>query len=374
MKKGILFLFIGILLLSIPVVVFVAGKNTEMRKRAAPATTLSISPATVSKKVDDLITFEVKIDTADNQVATVQLAITYDPLILRAEDITNGSFAPTIRVSGKTDTTGKASITVGAKNTSEPIKGSGTIAVLTMKALSATTGSTTIRFAPAPETFANALGEGEQNVLVGATGSNVTITNANGTSPTPSPTGSFFSPTPTATPSDTLTPTTTPSETPSITPSATPSGSLTPTPEGEAGSSAVIIETPVTDESVSSDMPTFTGTAPPGSSVTLTIYSEPTTVVVTTDANGNWSYTPSSPLAAGSHTVVALATNPQTGATSTQTTTFIVASGEEGTSPNQSSTSSIPASGNPIFTVFLITIALLFITAGTVIPTIIRSI
>ena len=123
MKKVLLFVFIGLIILAIPATVFLVGQNQEIRKRAAPASTLSLSPSTTTKKVGDTFTVEVKIDTGTNQVGVIQLRIVYDPAKLQGVDITNGPLAPSISVSGKIDATGKASITVGAKNNTQPITG-----------------------------------------------------------------------------------------------------------------------------------------------------------------------------------------------------------------------------------------------------------
>ena len=70
---------------------------------------------------------------------------------------------------------------------------------------------------------------------------------------------------------------------------ASPSGSLK-------------ITTTFSDGKTTDDTPTIQGKAPPGSTVTITIHSSnPQTVVVTADANGNWVYTTTPPLESGTH-------------------------------------------------------------------------
>lgn len=64
------------------------------------------------------------------------------------------------------------------------------------------------------------------------------------------------------------------------------------------------IITPKKDEKFSDQKPLFKGTAPVGSTVTVTIHSdEQITSKVTTDKNGNWSFRPSSALSPGIHTI-----------------------------------------------------------------------
>lgn len=349
MKKVFLFLFIGLLLLAIPATVFLVGKNQEVRKRAAPASTLTLTPTAVTKKVGDTFTLEVKLDAATNQVGIIQLRIVYDPAKLQAQDITNGPLAPSIRVSGKIDPIGKASITVGAQSAAQPITGSGTIAVLTMKVLESAATPISVRFAPAPETFANAIGEGDANVLIGTTPANITLLNADGSQPTPGPTpqgGSELNATPTATPS------------------ATPSLFITPTASesAQATPSAITIDSIQANEQVFTDKPTFSGKAPPGSTVTLTIYSAPRTVVVTVDENGNWTYTPTEGLEAGPHTVVALASDPTTGETQTTTIPFSV----------DASGSGMPVSGSVNTTILLIVLGTLLFLTGALVPVFIQ--
>lgn len=346
MKKLFLYFSIAIILLGIPISVFLVSRNQDLRKRAAPATTLFLSPAVITKNIGETFSLDVKIDTAENQVGVIQLKLEYDPTKLEAVDITNGALAPTIRVSGKIDEAGVASITVGAKSTAEPITESGTIAVVTLKAIAATTEPITVKFSAPPETYANALSEGENNVLIGMTPATVTIQNL----------GSSLTPT--------LTPTATPLVTPTATPIATLSGTLTPTltPTQSATPAALSITSIQPNENITTSTPTFSGSVQPGYTITLTIYSEPRTVVVTVDENGNWTYTPEEGLDNGPHTVVALATNPTTGETQTSTVPFVV-NGE-----GSSTESAVPVTGSVQTTMMLLGLALLCFIIGGSIP------
>lgn len=338
--KKIVFILIGIvLLLGIPATVFLSSRNQELRKKAAPATTLTLSPSVVTKKVGEEFTLEAKINTADNQVVAAQINLTFDSTKLEAISITNGAAFPNILSSGAIDA-GTASIAVGAVNTTTPITGTGTAAIIKFKTLTATTTPISIIFSP--ETFVGALGEGTTNVLISTIPSTITITNPTETIPT-------ITPTQKASPTIMLTPT----------PTSTSSAAKVAT------SSALQITSPTNNQSIATTKPAITGKAPPNSTVTITIYSEPQTVTVVTDGNGNWKYVVPDPLEAGPHTIVVAALDPVTNVTKTATLAFVV-SDQSGTSATGSA---MPISGSIENTLTLLFIGLFFILAGAFIPT-----
>lgn len=325
MKKIGLLLVVVVLLVAIPATVFLVGRSQELRKRAAPATSLAFSPATISKKVNDTFSIEATIDTGTNQVVAAELHITFDPVKLEAQTITSGALFPNILASGVVDR-GTASITVGAASATKPVTGTGTIAVIKFKALDKTDTPVQIRFAP--NTFVGSLGEGSTNVLVGSTPANITITNG-------------------ATGAGTLTPTPTPK---------------VASPSGQASPSAVLISSPAKDGSTNSTTPKITGKAAPNSTVTITIYSTPQTVVVTADEMGNWTYTPTTPLDPGPHSIVATATD-ASGATQTSTTSFVITEATE---------SAQPVAGTMEVTYVLLALAVLFLLSGVTTALVIR--
>jgi hypothetical protein len=338
MKKVFLIGIIILFLVAIPATVFLVAQRQELRKKAAPATTLTLAPATTARKVGDEFSLDVAIDTAENQVVAVEIHLTFDASILEALTITNGQLFPNVLASGIVEA-GTVSITVGAQSATVPVSGAGTAATIRLKALKATTTPTSVRFAA--NTFAGALGEGATNVLVGTTPATVTIQGTGG-----STSGSSGLPTSAPTPTTGIITTniTTPSPTPVKL--ATAAGSLEET--------AFEILSPA-DNAQASKQPLIKGTAAPGSTITVTIYSEPITGLATADANGNWTYTPPNSLAAGPHNIVASAQDPLTGATQTTTSTFIVA-GAGGESATESGT---PIAGN-------FTITLLVLLSGAV--------
>lgn len=294
---------IGIL----PAAIYLVGQRQEIRKKAAPATTLSIIPAISSKKTDDIFSIEITIDTGENQVVASELHISFDPTKLEAQTITNGPLFPNILASGTIES-GLASITVGAADAKQPVKGTNTVAIVRFKAIAKTDSPTAIKLGA--NTFVGGLGEGAVNVLVGTTPATVTITEAE-VQATPSPTP------------------------------ATPSANLS-------------IVSPTKDSTATQDKPVIAGKANPGTTVTLTIYSTPQTVTITADGDGNWSYTPKTALEAGPHNIVASATD-QNGNTHTATSAFVVAASTE---------SAIPVSGTVEITYLLLLIGIGFMVFG----------
>ncbi|MBI3385547.1 hypothetical protein HY031_00515 [Candidatus Gottesmanbacteria bacterium] len=343
--KRIVFIIVGFLiLLAIPVTVYLVSQRQEIRQKAAPATTLSLSPATVSAKAGDTFTLEVKIDTADNQVVASELHVTFDPNFLQAQSITNGALFPNILTSGVVESAA-ASIAVGAASSTQPVKGTGTAAIIRFKALAKTTTPTSVRFAST--TFVGGLGESSTNVLVGTSPAQVTISDAAGATTSAQ----------TSTGSASL------SQNPALSLGNTSSSSA------QASSSAVTITSPAQSSAATSSQPMITGKAPPGSVVTIVIHSTGTiTATVTADANGNWSYTPTTPLDPGSHSVVASATNPATGQVQTSTIPFVVASGGAGSG----SQSAIPVTGAVENTIILLSISLLMLLGGLLLPALAR--
>ena len=355
MKKVFLYISIGIIIIAIPISIFLVGKEKDIRARAAPATTLSLTPATVTEKAGDEFDIDVTIDPATNQVTVLQLTLVYDPTKLEALTFKNGPLTPSILISQKIDPSGKAVIKVGAASTTNPITTTGTVAVIHMKALAASVSPVSVRFAPDPDTYVSALGNNATNALVGSSPASVTISNADGSQAT------------SAAPTLAAQPTTTSS--------ATLSTELSPTPEAsdsaQASPSAVEITSVQENQQVDSQTPVISGKGVPGSTITIVIHStDPQTATVTVDANGNWVYTPTTPLAPGPHTVEAMATDPANGTTQTTTTDIVVTNGSQ--DAGTASGSAIPTTGNDGITILLIIIGLLFFVSGASLPVFIQ--
>jgi hypothetical protein len=340
MKRIVIIVVSLILLLAIPASVFLTMRTQELRKKAAPATTLTLTPTTITKGVGEEFTLEARMNTGDNQIVAVELNLTFDPTKLQADWIHNGTMFPNILSSG-TVGNGTVSIALGATNTTTPITGTGTVATIKFKTLAPTTAPIAVRFAA--DTFVGALNEGSTNALTSSVPATITITGGGSTGVTPTTTITAAT-----TPTVTLTPT--------LTPTLGASDSASP--------SAVSIESPSRNERVETLQPTIIGKAPPGSVVTVTVYSDPITVTVTADANGDWSYTLTEPLASGPHTIVVAAQDAETGQSHTATLAFVVATDGD----NGASGSATPVAGAVENTIALLALGFIFIGMGAFIP------
>lgn len=99
------------------------------------------------------------------------------------------------------------------------------------------------------------------------------------------------------------------------------------------------ILTPKKDQGLTDSQPLFKGTAKPGENVQIVIHSsQAIQTQVTTDKNGNWSYTPQEPLTPGTHTIT-ITTKDISGILKTITQSFVVyASGTQIQNANGSPT------------------------------------
>ena len=84
---------VGILVLvgGLIVGIILVRQSQELTGRAAPATTLKISPASQTKLPGQTATFTVVMNTGDNQVMGVDLSLKYDPDVVEVESILEGS-------------------------------------------------------------------------------------------------------------------------------------------------------------------------------------------------------------------------------------------------------------------------------------------
>ncbi|EPX56913.1 Large repetitive protein [Cystobacter fuscus DSM 2262] len=88
---------------------------------------------------------------------------------------------------------------------------------------------------------------------------------------------------------------------------------------------APVVATPANGSQTNDTTPIYSGTAEPGSTVTVIVDGSPLPQTVTADANGNWSLTPTSPLDQGTHTVRATARDAAGNvSTNSNTNTFAV--------------------------------------------------
>lgn len=216
--KFLLFGFIIVLLIAIPLTVLTLQKSQETRSRATPATTLKFEPQTVTKNVGDIFTLDIVVTPGSNQISFAKFIITYDQTKLATEgggialippnpaDIEAQGFTSILE--GPTFTPGKITLTASvgtdpqrAIQTTSTVT-STKVATLTFKAIGQTTGgvATQVAFDPPPESQLLSLAAADQvseNVLL-PNNSPAQITIGAGAAPTNTPT-----PTSTASPSAT---------------------------------------------------------------------------------------------------------------------------------------------------------------------------
>jgi len=344
MKKIIFFIILIVILFAVPITVYMVGQQQELRSRAAPATVLALNPSTTNKARGDIFSFDVQIDTGGNNVAMAELHLVYDPIKLEALSITNGPLAPKIAASGVVGS-GTASITVRAESTTQPIKGTGTVAIIRFRAIGSTDSPTQVKFDTT--TYVSGLGESNPNVLVNTIGTTVQISPGNETVPT-------------------VIPTTQTTLQPTLTPTLASSPSAESSTSAQASASAILINVQLDETGMSSNTPLIQGIAPPGATITIVIYSDPITVVVTADATGKWQYTPTQTLADGSHNIVATSQNLD-GTTTTASLNFTVSNSASGTESGTLVQEAMPTSGTITYTFFLITIAIMVFMGGMII-------
>lgn len=205
MNKKILLSIIGLFVLisGIAVGLILVNQNQDFREKAAPATSISISPVTQSKKTGSNFTFSVKMDTSVNLVTGVDVRIAFDPNVIQIISMQKGTGITNLDSTITNDfnnSNGNISYAVYTTNKSKAVTGSA-LEILTVTAKikdDAPVGTTRLTFGPT--TSASGVDEG-QNILVGMTAGNVVVLSENTSSSSPSPTN---------TPNTTSTPTSTP--------------------------------------------------------------------------------------------------------------------------------------------------------------------
>ncbi|MCX6793771.1 MAG: Ig-like domain-containing protein [Candidatus Gottesmanbacteria bacterium] len=346
MKRTIIIIAVFLIIVVLPVVVWLVGQQQNIQSNAAPATTLYFNASTLSKQQGNTFSLDVTVDTGSNSIRVADFVVNTDPTKIKITGITQGAFLTNVVVPGAY-TDSKATMVLAAPTTS-PANGIGVLATVTFQVVAAE-GTSQITLTGSKATARDET----RNVITGTTPATVTI-NSSGITPTA---------TATPIPTPTLTPTATPAgQSPlggaTLTPTPTPASTSTPTPTptqsagGGGTSTNLSVTSPANGGIVTTSMPTLTGIAPAGSTVTIAIYSDPITVTATAGTNGTWSYTLTQALSEGQHRVVIAAVGAD-GTMQTQSSTFYV------------QTEPLPVTGPSVMTlVFPVVIAAAFILLG----------
>lgn len=337
MKKLALIAGLILLVVTIPIVVYMVGQNQQIRSKAAPSSTLTFSPGQATKGVGESFTMNVDIDTGCdagdplgetcNHILNADIVLNYDQNILEATAVEMGSFLAGASEVRKVIDQDNGRIIYGifvSPDQANAVAGQGTLATVTF--VGSTAGSGDVSFDPTTLLYGY-----DEDLNVVANDQQIatfTISGDGNLSPTPT-----FTPTPTE--SGGLTGTPTPTQSGGLT------GTPTPTPQGSTGVTALAVTSPANGATVTTDRPTISGTAKAGSTVTIVVYSDPVTGVVIAGSAGTWSFTPSTSLADGSHTIT-LTEQALDGSTRTSSSTIIV------------QTQAVPVSGTMGTTLLLI--------------------
>jgi hypothetical protein len=264
-KTKAILIVIGVLVLCGGLVagLLLVQQNENIARRAAPATSMYMAPASQSKTPGSTFTYTVKIDTNANAVTGLDIRMSFNPAAIQITSLQLGAGATNLNqtiANTYDNATGKIQFAVFTLNSANALTGTG-IEVLKINGTvkqGAPAGNYTLSFDAA--TAASASQEG-QNVLTGKTPGTLTVTTGSGT----------VVPTATATATGNRTPTPTGARTPTPTGvrTATPTGQRTATPTGQK--TATPTATPTrTATATASPTPAATATNEPAATATLT--------------------------------------------------------------------------------------------------------
>lgn len=147
------------LVVSIPLSVFLVMQRQEVRKSAAPATVLSLSPGSGNYQEGETFTVNVNVSTGENLITGADLFLSYNPVVLEAIQAQIGSFLTNPSELKNQIDTSQGRIILSLGSTDEPKQGSGTLATITFLAKSA--GSSDVEF----DSLTSVGGVGEQEAL-----------------------------------------------------------------------------------------------------------------------------------------------------------------------------------------------------------------
>jgi len=250
-KKNILItLVLVLLIIAVGVGVYLVGQSTEFREKAAPATTILLSPSLTSPRVGEEFSVTALINTAQNQVIAAELYLNFDAGKVEATNVVAGNFLLGANPIGPTidNSLGRITYTLYLPPQSTPVTGEGVLATYFFKAKAV--GSVVISLGQ--NSIVGAVAEEGKNVLVSTTPASLTVLGALSPTPTltpiPTPTatgtggigGPVPSPTPTPSPTATVSSGVGGNVTPTSTKTPTPTKTITPT----SGSSLTLTQTP----------------------------------------------------------------------------------------------------------------------------------
>lgn len=166
------FVIVLLLVAILPILLIIVGQRQELQQKAAPATTLTFSPVTLTEAPGDRFPIDIMVQTNENLISAAKLVVTFDQTKLSAESIVASDYLPVILETGSVGP-GLAKITIGSSPT-QPRKGTGRLAEITFKA-KGPTGVTQVTFGD--DTEIAGINE-KTNVVIGKGSATVTIATA----------------------------------------------------------------------------------------------------------------------------------------------------------------------------------------------------
>lgn len=211
-KKFLLFGFIAILLIAIPVTIYLVQQQQQVETKAQPATTLSFEPpssdsAPIQAAVGDQVDLDIMVDPGTNQISIVRLEVQYDPLKLEAVANTptlNTAVFPTFLEGPIPDPTGKIAATLSIDNPTKAIQVKTRIATISFKAKATTSKPTKVSYTARTQAYSvSGQDQHSENVLANTGEAFIAITGGDitpGPSEGPTPSVPTEKPTPTEPP------------------------------------------------------------------------------------------------------------------------------------------------------------------------------
>jgi len=213
--------------------IYLVKQRQEIRKLAAPATTIYFSPSTKTVNVNEIVSFDILANTSENALATIRLDIAYDSTFLQPISLNfNSALLPQslrpVDLSQSGKITGSAGVTPGSLLSGTDQK----VATISFKTLSEAPSGTNISFGSDTSAYSATKAEPVGSNLITSYGEAQINIASSPLSPSPSPTAEptlTISPNPTTTKTPTATASPTSTVSPTTTPASTPIPTTSPT-------------------------------------------------------------------------------------------------------------------------------------------------
>jgi hypothetical protein len=212
----VILVIIGILVLTGGLVagLLLVQQNEDIARKAAPSTSIYVTPGTQTKSPGDTFTLSVNVDTGTNAITGVDVRLNFDPTAFQITSLTQGTGIANLNqtiTNTYDNTAGTIKYAVFTLNTSNSVTGSNIEVLKVNGTVKAGASARDYNFSFDAATAASASQEG-QNVITTKSQGTVRVQAGSGTgataSPTPQPTGNrTATPVATATPVPTAAPT-----------------------------------------------------------------------------------------------------------------------------------------------------------------------